>query len=462
MQRHDLASELATIEQEEAALAKRKAALLQQITSTAQITATIQPQRKPSSFRAPEPTIEHWYDDMNPHIALSEACQKGDLEAMNALLHQGARIERFHDEDDRGCAPSYSRDSDEWKNNPFEGDALHNAIRGDQPDALQWLMNHLATILFPELATLRNTKADCDEEGKFPLLFPDSNAVVAQIAGVINLHRFLYQSNTPASVCIMSRQNSLLIEAVLANSDKCVEMLVTNFLASTDKLTLYYILSGSETLGRMQKGDALTLAIDHGYTKIAAILVNSGCSLETRYGDRQCMHHGRNSMYQGWDFERDLTPLLLAAIKGNDVMVKLLLEKGADITACDRNGKSALALAKTPDARAVLRENFSLSDRATMQGITTPPSFICPLSKTLFNKPFHYDGKTYDKETYQKININKPYNKKTDPAGKLINEKTYDAILNSPIDEKRLSEITAYVIEEEAKIDNSTNTLKQR
>ena len=52
------------------------------------------------------------------------------------------------------------------------------------------------------------------------------------------------------------------------------------------------------------------------------------------------------------------TPLMHASIFGQVNAVKFLLQAGADIHATDKNGKTALELARTEEVKNILREEL--------------------------------------------------------------------------------------------------------
>jgi len=506
------------------------------------------------------------YDLTSPNKALLQACQQGDIEAIKSLLENGADIHFSK----YGIAPEHARNSKEWNDNPLAGDAIHNAIRGDQPEALLFLIKHLADKLHAQMNKINGWGHRLAGDYDIEFADVDINALASQIAGVVNLahdnrHTLIERREVKLS-CIMTRKNSLLIEAVLANSEKCVAMLLQQFakaeyrrvvsheylrdnfrgryldgstllvIGENEECTVHFghqnskVLRGSEASDLLkevaakskeiddscyrygekisndaalinkitelcgctyhdnlvkysivvsgdmnsytfQKGDALTLAIDLGVTNIAKLLIESGCNLEEKYGNKEKKYYEFSSMwspspaYLAWDRERDLTPLLVAATKNNQEIVSLLLEKGANIEACDRDGKTALALATDPAVPALIRDHLPLSARFDLLHINVPSEFICPLSKKVFSDPVRYHGIAYDREAYLMLNASKSDNKKVDPNGKTIDKKTYQTILSTPTDEQLLDQIKAYLCREEAKYDaphSAANSLKRQ
>lgn len=480
----------------------------------------------------------------NPHddAALRSASFEGDLERMTDLLDQGARIEAYDDSNYEGRVPDHFSEGN--------GDAIHNAIRGDQPEALHLLINRIASLL------LRKLKATHEYEfnGKEQFGFLTAQALAPHIASISPFFTKLYwrlkDSNRilakiPELATMFQRNNSLLIEAVKAQSKKCVDMLLNDFSKKTysriiyitpcvssdhleryqdghtlivspkhndqsmylvyakynlnDKpLTLnsptlntiieplaqkttskpmffnfgyqvaisydqkiidevakicesdhsnlndlmrYMSLTGTNTLSNVQHGNALNIAVELGNIDIAKSLMAAGCSLE-----EHC------------DNYKDSTPLMMAIIKNDTAMATLLLENGADIHHCTRDqssSKSALLLASSNEMRELLRGHLTLSDRVKMQNIVLPNKYLCPISHAILNAPIHYQGMTVDRDAYMSINMNKPDNKKVDPAGKPIDKQTYDNIIRSEVDETLLNEIKAYVREEEKHCANS-------
>jgi len=207
------------------------------------------------------------YDDAK----LREASFKGDLKTINDLLDKGARIEAYDKADYhyQGRVPirfhEYSPHSNE-RGNPFEGDAFHNAIRGDQPEALRLLINRLAKLMLRKLKAYN--EAGCYGKKQFGYL--TAQALAPHIAGVTPFFRnLLWQLRTderiqliqrmiPEIDIMFQRSNSLLIEAILARSEKCIDMLLNDF-SKRIYSRLIYIAPGpsSHQLERYQDGHTL-------------------------------------------------------------------------------------------------------------------------------------------------------------------------------------------------------------
>jgi hypothetical protein len=80
---------------------------------------------------------------------LRKACYFGQRATVILLLSENTDIQKT-----KGYSPSApfaTRDSQEWKINPYQGDAIHNAICGDQPATLDLLLDHVVNLQKQEL-----------------------------------------------------------------------------------------------------------------------------------------------------------------------------------------------------------------------------------------------------------------------------------------------------------------------
>src|ERR1700722_13389770 len=112
MHRQELETALEAIEKEEAEEEKkryerelRKKNLLQQKMIMQQLA---KPPSKPPIQKVAADSVEeesHWYKYMHPNKALWQASQEGDLDAINALIENRAKITSYDQERYEGPAP---------------------------------------------------------------------------------------------------------------------------------------------------------------------------------------------------------------------------------------------------------------------------------------------------------------------------------------------------------------------
>lgn len=554
----EISTELEKIKEEEAQEEKRKVAReklkadLEKKAASLQSTSQVATKPENSS----NVTLQNLAQKIinNPNQVLREACRNGNIELVKELLNRNnINVSEYTGE---GRAPKNVRDSKEWNDNLFAGDAIHNAICGDHPEILMLLMEHIANQL--QLQLMQSDERHSSDGRSFASF--DAKILQSHIAGIRYFERNRYEfkkRGIDLPQALQQRSASLLIEAIFSNSEKCAAMLINQFSkAQYQRVAYSYADNGETFLDRLKdhymdgntlfvqvhhtktkctvdfghyydcqsikltdkeaavvvsllpnkneyhgydkyrqstilshdadvinkianlahcvfhgqlmqysvtydsgsssdirvRGDALSLAIDLGCTKIAKYLIESGVSLEEKYGNRIETKYGFgmwSSSYQEWDNERDLTPLLVAAKKNNIEIVKLLIEKGADLNAKDRDNKSAAEMTESDEIRALLSNNLSLTERIAALNLTLPDEFICPLSKSVFEDPIRINGIAYERSAYIALNKQRPDNKKIDPTGKSIDKKTYNDYIRSETDEAFLSDITEYINQQE-------------
>jgi ankyrin repeat protein len=153
---------------------------------------------------------------------LRVACQKGHIDLVKLLLAHNVNIDCSNGSYHAACD---HYDQSRTKQ-PFEGDAIYNAIKGDHPEVLELLINHAAQQMRKNLLKIKGKLKDShqDEEAVF---CPTLEVLAQQIASVIEANAFQYKE---ARLSLTTdRKQSLLIEAIKIGSIKCAKFLALKY-----------------------------------------------------------------------------------------------------------------------------------------------------------------------------------------------------------------------------------------
>lgn len=159
------------------------------------------------------------------------ACRKGYVELVEKLLKYKLDIDSFN-----GYSPVPYEDKieddevedDEVKDDAVPGDAIYNAIKGDHPEILNLLLTHATTIQANKIKKYQHDHRP--GEDIFSVVCPTNEILMAQLATIQDIHSYIlpHMSDTKMR-WVAGRHQSLLIEAINANSEKCVNFLINKF-----------------------------------------------------------------------------------------------------------------------------------------------------------------------------------------------------------------------------------------
>ena len=134
---------------------------------------------------------------------------------------------------------------------------------------------------------------------------------------------------------VNDRGEPLIVDAIRRERFDIVEYLVDKGIDPTMKYTDYRNIPFS----------LLATAVNNNDTKIAEYLIDKGADVNTKAIIDNYMENGMTSNYK--DNSKEAVNLIFAAIEnGNTSLVKLLIEKGADTSVVDKDGKTIFDLAK--------------------------------------------------------------------------------------------------------------------
>ncbi|HUT61814.1 MAG TPA: ankyrin repeat domain-containing protein [Phycisphaerae bacterium] len=130
------------------------------------------------------------------------------------------------------------------------------------------------------------------------------------------------------------------------------------------EVALLLLAEGADVNAQPGGGErsALHFAVQGGHAALVELLLNHGADIEAK---------------QEFSSDADgVTPLLLAAGKGNVEIVKLLLSKGADLKATDNNGLTALSYAarkgNVPLLRVLVAKGLAVNGSAKDRQVAPP------------------------------------------------------------------------------------------
>ncbi|ADG72768.1 ankyrin repeat domain-containing protein [Brachyspira murdochii] len=134
---------------------------------------------------------------------------------------------------------------------------------------------------------------------------------------------------------VNDRGEPLIVDAIRRERFDIVKYLVEKGIDPTMKYTDYRNIPFS----------LLAAAVNNNDTKIAEYLIDKGADVNTKAIIDNYMENGMTSNYK--DNSKEAVNLILAAIEnGNTSLVKLLIEKGANTSVVDKDGKTIFDLAK--------------------------------------------------------------------------------------------------------------------
>jgi len=333
----------------------------------------------------------------------------------------------------------------EWMKDGKSNDAINNAIRGDHPDILWLLIGRAIELLRDEIRHYNKKKRNeyRYSSREFNDYYGEDVHSIKQILlNIINTtdsqpvpYHYNLDRDNESKTGFMSRHQPLLIEAILLDSPKCAELLLNEFGADPNS-PFYEHHSGLMTgYYYNEQGNALALAIDHGLTDLALLLIKKGANLTALYGNQEKSvdtgYAGRSNYVMRWDGNRDLTPLLLAAQKNNRIVVQALLDCGAD-TRPTYHGKTAWNLTTDAEIKKLLEMPNTNKGRLAKLAQHDPINslFICTISHEIMEDPISWHGIIFCREAFRKLNNRNEDNKKVDPYGKPISKEEHDAILD--------------------------------
>lgn len=364
----------------------------------------------------------------------------------------------------------------EWHKDGKYCDPINNAIRGDHPDILRMLLNRALLILskavwryIPHSHTPDREEYSAHESDNTDDL--NEHAAKKMLLTIINTgsntpYYWKLDQNDDSKSGFMNRHQPLLTEAILLESPKCAALLINEF--DADPNSHFYEHHRGEMTGYYYttQGNALALAIDHNLTEIALLLIKKGASLTDRYGNEEkSVDIGMWNRYSvmRWNGALNLTPLLLAAQKNNRTIVKALLDCGADTRDKYKN-KTAAELTSDPDIKKMLEMPNTNKGRLSKLEKTDAihPVFICDMTHDIMDDPVSWQGITFCREAYRKINSRYDDNHKVGPNNRMISKEEHDAILNpnKTYTLKNIKQaIDSFVNEQEtkARVSKSTN-----
>jgi len=269
------------------------------------------------------------------------ACLEGDMELVNDYYQWGLPDGTI----------SYDQND---QSDGTHGDPINNAIKGDHPEILRLLLKHVVDQVHS--AVYAHLKEENEDEKKIETVRKHVIDVIGRdkIDFIPYYYNLRYGFDKVYIEFLANRSQPLLIEAILLGSTKCATLLLNEFGADPRRTPYYdHVRNGCDwrpTGFYTVKGEALGLAIDRGLTDVALLLIQKGANVNAYYGNQQkdieesssLAGYSRYYTRKGFDGKMDLSPLMLAAMRGNVVVVKELLAKGADYHRHDRNGKTAM------------------------------------------------------------------------------------------------------------------------
>lgn len=439
--------------------------------------------------------------------ALSAACFRGDVETVKVLLDKGVSIN--HGQIVYPIVLNFSKPEEKAKaeqkqaNEKYQYlDPIQAAIKGDHPDVLRLLIEKAGTVLekflgyYAEWTANYNAQHTEYNDTPYDSLSTDDNIKVKNIVHIndenacdsdcyySHLQRLVGEKEAYSDADYMSddeennghaklphfygqRQFSLLTEAILFNSEKCAEVLITEFNASPKSQYVDEAACANAAPEKKSRGDVLCLAIDQGMTKIALLLIEKGANVNNRYGN-EATHYEYNvrsgslfyhssSSYEVtcWNGDKNLTPLLLAAKKNNADVVKALLKAGADITAKDDKGRTAQELATDPHVVALLTPPAPSTYQERLAALPNhdpvPELITCMISGKIMEKPVYYNDNFFDLESLKKINSQTTDATRIDYNRQPIAAGEYNQIMSLKVVPRLQSAVISFVEAQEKK-----------
>lgn len=247
-------------------------------------------------------------------------------------------------------------------------DAINNAMKADDPNILRSLIQ--TAIDRVTFATYNLNTNEEDDYLKLTVKDKIINVIGTNKRGELEpFYADLKYGFHPITIGFLTKRSQpLLIEAILLGSSQCATLLLNEF--GADPSTPYYHVvhsSGSYSyVSYDQECEALALAIDRNLTDVALLLIQKGADLNGIPLTGFIKHVTDTSS----DSIRGLTPLMLGTMKNNDIIVKTLLEKGAQYDRLDRNRKNAMQLATSPTIIDLFNAHISKDEEALHEEIS--------------------------------------------------------------------------------------------